>query len=163
ILTVRPGKKGKDYEKIWNKESNEGPLKAITRAQAEKLGTVLAAEGVLVDWAMRYAQPAVAPRIAALKKPGCDPIPFPPPHPQYAAATTATACDHAFRALMGLRWQPSIRVMPPYFEDPAYVEAIAASIRDHIAGIDFEPEILVASFHGMPQKYLEAGDPYHCQ
>ena len=163
ILTVRPGRKGRDYDKIWNKERNEGPLKTITRAQASKLGAALASEGVVVDWAMRYANPAVAPRIAALKEQGCDRILLVPLYPQYAAATTATVCDQAFRALMTLRWQPSVRVVPPYFEEPAYIDAVAQSIRDHLAGIDFEPEALIASFHGMPQKYLEQGDPYHCQ
>ena len=163
ILTVRPGRKGKDYDKIWNKERHEGPLKTITRAQAEKLGAALADAGVVVDWAMRYANPPVATRVAALKAQGCDRILLVPLYPQYAAATTATACDDAFRALMDLRWQPSIRVAPPYYEDPAYIEAIAASIREHLATVGFEPEALVASFHGMPQKYLERGDPYHCQ
>jgi protoporphyrin/coproporphyrin ferrochelatase len=163
ILTVRPGRKGRDYDKIWNKERNEGPLKTITRAQAEQLGAALASEGVLVDWAMRYASPAVASRIASLKDQGCDRILLVPLYPQYAAATTATACDQAFRALMELRWQPTVRVVPPYFEEPVYVEAIAASIHDHLAGIDVQPDALIASFHGMPQKYLELGDPYHCQ
>jgi ferrochelatase len=163
ILTVRPGKKGRDYEKIWNKERNEGPLKTITRAQAEKLGALLASEGVVVDWAMRYANPAVAARIGALKEQGCDRILLVPLYPQYAAATTATACDQSFRALMTMRWQPTVRVVPPYFDEPAYVDAIAQSIRDHLARLDFEPERLIASFHGMPQKYLELGDPYHCQ
>ena len=163
ILTVRPGRKGKDYDKIWNKERREGPLKTITRAQADKLGVALSNAGVVVDWAMRYANPPVATRIAALKEQGCDRILLMPLYPQYAAATTATACDDAFRALMDLRWQPTIRVAPPYYEDPAYIEAIAASIREHLATVGFEPEALVASFHGMPQKYLERGDPYHCQ
>jgi protoporphyrin/coproporphyrin ferrochelatase len=163
ILTVRPGKKGRDYDKIWNRERNEGPLKTITRAQAEKLGVLLAGEEVLVDWAMRYASPSVASRIAALKEQGCDRILLVPLYPQYAAATTATVCDQAFRALMALRWQPTLRVASPYFEEPAYIDAIAQSVRDHLARLDFEPEALVASFHGMPQKYLEQGDPYHCQ
>jgi protoporphyrin/coproporphyrin ferrochelatase len=163
ILTVRPGRKGKDYDKIWNKDRNEGPLKTITRSQAEKLGAALAAAGIVVDWAMRYANPPVATRVAALKAQGCDRILLVPLYPQYAAATTATACDDAFRALMDLRWQPAIRVAPPYYEDPVYIEAIAASIREHLATIGFEPEAMVASFHGMPQKYLERGDPYHCQ
>jgi protoporphyrin/coproporphyrin ferrochelatase len=112
---------------------------------------------------MRYANPAIAPRLAALKDQGCDRILLVPLYPQYAGASTATACDHAFRALMGLRWQPAIRVAPPYFEEPAYIDAIAQSIRSHLASIDFEPEGLVCSFHGMPQSYLELGDPYHCQ
>ena len=163
ILTVRPSRKGRDYDKIWNKERNEGPLKTITRAQAEKLGAALTDTRIVVDWAMRYANPTVAARIASLKELGCDRILLVPLYPQYAGASWATACDQAFRALMTLRWQPAIRVAPPYYEDSVYIEAIAASIREHLATVDFEPEALIASFHGMPQKYLELGDPYHCQ
>jgi protoporphyrin/coproporphyrin ferrochelatase len=163
ILTVRPGRKGKDYARIWNNEKDEGPLKTITRAQAEKLAAMLADERILVDWAMRYASPSTESRLAHLKEQGCDRILLVPLYPQYAAATTATACDQAFRVLMRMRWQPSIRIAPPYFEDPVYIDALAASIRDRLAGLDFEPETLIVSFHGMPQKYLEAGDPYHCQ
>jgi ferrochelatase len=163
ILTTRPGRKGRDYEKIWNRERNEGPLKTITRAQAEKLAAALADERIVVDWAMRYASPAIADRLAALQEQGCDRILLVPLYPQYAAATTATVCDHAFRALMALRSQPAVRVAPPYYADPAYVEAIAASVGDHLAATDFEPEALIASFHGMPQKYFELGDPYYSQ
>jgi ferrochelatase len=163
ILTVRPGRKGQDYAKIWNKERNEGPLKTITRSQAEKLAVALADERVVVDWAMRYANPAIEPCIVRLKEQGCDRILLVPLYPQYAAATTATVCDQAFRALMRMRWQPTIRVAPPYGDEAVYIDAIAASIGTHLAGLDFEPEALIASFHGMPQKYLEQGDPYHCQ
>jgi protoporphyrin/coproporphyrin ferrochelatase len=163
ILSVRPTLKGKDYAKIWNTERDEGPLKTITRAQAEKLAIALGDERVVVDWAMRYANPATRCRLEQLQREGCDRILIVPLYPQYAGATTATACDEAFRALTRLRWQPSVRVAPPYFEDPVYIEALAASIRAHIAGLDFEPEALIASFHGMPQRYLESGDPYHCQ
>jgi protoporphyrin/coproporphyrin ferrochelatase len=163
ILTVRPGRKGKDYDKIWNKQRNEGPLKTITRSQAEKLSALLADERVVVDWAMRYANPTTAERLADLQARGCDRILLLPLYPQYAAATTATACDQAFRVLMQMRWQPAVRVAPAYYEAPAYIEAIAASVRSHLATLDFEPEKIIASFHGMPQRYLEAGDPYHCQ
>jgi ferrochelatase len=163
ILTVRPGKKGKDYDTIWNKELNEGPLKTITRNQSEKLAQRLAAHPtVVVDWAMRYANPTTASRIEALQKAGCERILLLPLYPQYAAATTATACDQAFRALMAMRWQPFVRVAPAYHDDPAYIDALARSMRRSLAGLDFEPEKIVATFHGMPQKYLEAGDPYHC-
>jgi protoporphyrin/coproporphyrin ferrochelatase len=163
ILTTRPGRKGRDYEKIWNVERNEGPLKTITRAQAERLQAALGNDRVIVDWAMRYANPTTASRVAALKEQGCDRILLVPLYPQYAAATTATACDQAFRALMALRWQPAVRVAPPYYDDATYIDAVAGSIRTHLSSIDFEPEALVATFHGMPQKYLELGDPYHCQ
>ena len=163
ILTVRPGRRGRDYAKIWNTQRDEGPLKTITRAQAEKLGTALDKERIVVDWAMRYANPSMASRIAQLQREGCDRLLIVPLYPQYAAATTATACDEAFRVLMRMRWQPAVRVAPPYYDDPVYIDALADSIRAHLAGLDFEPEVLIASFHGMPQRYLESGDPYHCQ
>jgi protoporphyrin/coproporphyrin ferrochelatase len=165
ILTVRPSRKGKDYDKIWNRELDEGPLKTITREQAERLQAALADERIVVDWAMRYANPAIAPRLAHLQKQGCDRILLVPLYPQYAAATTATACDQAFRALMAARWQPAIRVAPPYFDEPVYIDAVAGSIREHLAKLDFEPEALIVSFHGMPVKYAEQGDPYpgQCQ
>jgi ferrochelatase len=163
ILTVRPGRKGKDYAKIWNRERDEGPLKTITRAQAEKLAAILADSRVTVGWAMRYGNPSTPARIAALQKQGCERILLVPLYPQYAAATTATACDQAFRALMRLRWQPSVRIAPPYYDDPVYVDAIAASIHRHLAALDFAPEALIISFHGMPQKYRDQGDPYYDQ
>lgn len=163
ILTVRPGRKGRDYEKIWNTARNEGPLKTITRAQAEKLSAALHDGRIVIDWAMRYAEPATADRIAALHARGCERILLVPLYPQYAAATTATACDEAFRALMRLRWQPAVRVAPSYHDDPVYIDAIAGSIREHLRTLDFAPDALIASFHGMPQSYLENGDPYHCQ
>ncbi len=164
ILTVRPGPKGRDYDTIWNKERNEGPLKTITRSQAEKLAEAFRDQPrVLVDWGMRYANPSTASRIDALAKAGCDRILLVPLYPQYAAATTATAADEAFRHLMTMRWQPAVRVAPPWHDDPTYIEAIASSIRAGLAKLPFEPETILATFHGMPQKYLESGDPYHCQ
>lgn len=163
ILTVRPGRKGKDYATIWNNEKNEGPLKTITRNQAEQLAQRLGSHpNVVVDWAMRYANPTTASRIEALQKQGCERILLVPLYPQYAAATTATACDQAFRALMAMRWQPFVRVAPAYHDDPAYIDALARSMTKSLAKLDFEPERIIATFHGMPQKYLEAGDPYHC-
>jgi ferrochelatase len=164
ILTVRPGRKGRDYDKIWNRERNESPLKTITREQAEGLAAALADERIVVDWAMRYGNPGVAAPLAALQAQGCDRILLVPLYPHYAAATTATACDQAFRALMALRWQPTVRVAPPYYDDPAYIEAVALSMREHLAKLEFEPEALIMSFHGMPEKYAEQGDPYpsHC-
>ena len=164
ILTVRPGRKGKDYQTIWNEARNEGPLKTITRSQAEKLAAALRDDPRIdVDWAMRYANPSTESRIKALKERGCDRILLVPLYPQYAAATSATACDEAFRALMRMRWQPAVRVAPSYHDDPVYIEALAASMRRHLAALDFEPEVILATFHGMPQAYLEQGDPYHCQ
>jgi ferrochelatase len=163
ILTVRPGRKGRDYAKIWNTERDESPLKTITRAQAEKLGERLSGiPHVTVDWAMRYASPSTASRIEALAASGCDRILLVPLYPQYAAATTATAADEAFRALMKLRRQPAVRVAPAYHDDPAYIAALAASAKQSLGKLDFEPERLIVTFHGMPQKYFAAGDPYHC-
>ncbi len=164
ILTVRPGPKGRDYDSIWNKERNEGPLKTITRSQAEKLAEALKAlPNVVVDWGMRYANPSTASRIDALQKAGCDRILLVPLYPQYAAATTATAADEAFRHLITMRWQPAIRVAPPWHDDPVYVDALANSVRQGLAKLPFEPEKIIATFHGMPEKYLLQGDPYHCQ
>ena len=164
ILTVRPGKKGKDYASIWNHEKNEGPLKTITRGQAEKLAERFASmPNVVVDWAMRYANPTTESRIRALQEQGCDRILLLPLYPQYAAATTATAADQAFRALMKMRWQPAVRVAPPYHDNTAYIDALARSMKKNLAKLDFEPEKIIATFHGMPEKYLTQGDPYHCQ
>jgi ferrochelatase len=166
ILTKRPGPKGRDYEKIWNKERNEGPLKTITAAQASGLGERLAARPtarpVVVDWAMRYGKPSIASRLAALQAQGCDRILLVPLYPQYCAATSATVCDKAFDALKAMRWQPTLRVAAPYYDDPVYIEALARSARAALAKLDFEPEVLLASFHGIPQAYFDKGDPYYC-
>lgn len=164
ILTVRPGKKGKDYQTIWNVEKDEGPLKTITRSQAEQLAERLKQNSkIVVDWAMRYANPTTESRIQALQEQGCDKILLVPLYPQYAAATSATACDQAFRALMKMRWQPAVRVAPSYHDDPIYIDALAKSFKSGLAKLDFEPEKIIATFHGMPEKYLLKGDPYHCQ
>ncbi len=165
ILTVRPGRKGRDYATIWNNERNESPIKTISRAQAEKLAERFAAghPKVVVDWAMRYANPSTESRIEALVAAGCDRILLVPLYPQYAAATTATAADQAFRALMKMRRQPAVRVAPAYFDDPVYVDRIARSMRASLAKLDFEPERIIATFHGMPEKYYEKGDPYYPQ
>lgn len=165
ILTVRPSRKGRDYATIWNNERDEGPLKTISRAQAEKLTQRLtvAHPQVIVDWAMRYANPTTESRIKALQEAGCERILLVPLYPQYAAATTATAADHAFRALMKMRWQPAVRVAPAYHDAPVYIDRVAASMTQSLAKLDFEPERIIATFHGMPEKYFAKGDPYHCQ
>ncbi|PPC88415.1 MAG: ferrochelatase [Hyphomicrobium sp.] len=164
ILTVRPGKKGKDYATIWNNEKDEGPLKTITRSQAEQVALRLQENSrIIVDWAMRYANPSTESRIRALQEQGCDRILLVPLYPHYAAATSATACDQAFRALMKMRWQPAVRVAPSYHDDPVYIDALARSMTASLAKLDFEPEKIIATFHGMPEKYLLKGDPYHCQ
>jgi ferrochelatase len=166
VLSTRPSRKGRDYASIWNNDRNEGPLKTITRSQAEQLAAHLktvAGDKVSVDWAMRYGFPAIRARLQALLDEGCDRILLVPLYPQYAAATSATACDHAFRALMDMRWQPSIRISPPYHDDPVYIDAIVASMKRELAKLAFEPEVILVSFHGVPKEYLLKGDPYHCQ
>src|SRR6266851_1810006 len=164
ILPIRPRIKVRDYQTIWNREQNESPLKTITRAQSEKLAKALAPLGshVRVDWAMRYGNPSIASRLDALAKAGCERILIVPLYPQYAAATTATVCDEVFRALMRMRWQPALRVAPPYFDEPAYIEAVAASLQAHLATLKFAPDVIIASFHGIPKSYFDKGDPYYC-
>lgn len=165
ILTKRPGPKGRDYASIWNNERNEGPLKTITRDQAEKLAAHFAGidERIVVDFAMRYGKPPIAERLAALQAQGCERILLVPLYPQYAAATSATVCDKAFDALKEMRWQPTLRVAPPWHDDPVYIDAVARDLERHLAALDFEPEVILASFHGVPKSYLMKGDPYHCQ
>jgi protoporphyrin/coproporphyrin ferrochelatase len=165
ILSIRPSRKGKDYDTIWNKEKNEGPLLTITRSQCEKLAADLSAlsDKIIVDFAMRYGNPPTGEAIERLMKQGCDRILLLPMYPQYSASTTATAADQAFRQLMKMEWQPAVRVAPPWHDDPVYIDALAESVRNHLATLDFEPEVLVASFHGVPKRYLMKGDPYHCQ
>jgi ferrochelatase len=165
ILTVRPGRKGRDYDRIWNRERDESPLKTITRSQAEKLKLApeFCGPAIIVDWAMRYGHPSLASRLDGLRQAGCDRILIFPLYPQYAAATTATVCDAAFAALGAMRWQPAIRVVPAYYEDPAYIEAVVSTLQAELKKLSFAPDVVLASFHGMPHDYLAKGDPYHCQ
>jgi protoporphyrin/coproporphyrin ferrochelatase len=164
ILRTRPRIKARDYRKIWNVERNESPLKTITRAQAEKLARGLADhEHVEIGWAMRYGNPSINAGIDSLLKRGCDRLLVVPLYPQYSAATSATVCDEVFRVLASLRAQPTLRVTPPYYDDPNYIEALAVSIEDHLASLPFKPELIVASFHGMPKAYVDKGDPYQAQ
>jgi ferrochelatase len=162
ILTTRPRRKGLDYEKIWNRERNESPLKTITRSQAGKLREALAPldPTIMVDWSMRYGNPALGTRIEALAKAGCERLLLVPLYPQYAAATTATVCDAAFATLARLRFQPALRVVPPYFDDAVYIEAVASSMEASLRSLPFQPEVILASFHGIPKSYADAGDPY---
>ena len=164
ILSKRPQAKGKDYETIWNKERNEGPLRTITRAQSEKLAARLSPKDdrLVIDWAMRYGNPSIESRIEALQKQGCERILLVPLYPQYAAATSATVCDAAFDALKKMRWQPVLRVAPHWPAEPAYIEALANSIQTSLATLDWEPELVLASYHGIPKSYFEKGDPYQC-
>ena len=160
ILTTRPKKSAHAYAQVWRADGS--PLAAITRAQATALADAFGAD-VTVDWAMRYGAPAIPDRIAALTAAGCDRILLAPLYPQYCAATTATANDKAFAALAAMRHQPAVRTLPPYYDDPAYIAALKKSVEAALTALDFVPEAIVASFHGMPQRTLELGDPYHCQ
>ncbi|MGK6324968.1 ferrochelatase [Sphingomonas sp. DT-51] len=159
VLTTRPKKSAHAYRQVWSEAGS--PLAAVTRAQATALKHAFGDE-VLVDWAMRYGNPAIADRLAAMKAAGCERILLAPLYPQYCAATTATANDKAFAALAEWRWQPAVRTLPPYYDDPAYIAALAASVSESLDRLAFAPDALIASFHGMPQRTLERGDPYHC-
>jgi len=169
ILTTRPKASGEAYAAIWNKEKDESPLRTITRSQSDALaGHFAKPDGnrqreVHVDWAMRYGNPSIKEKLESMSAAGCDRIVLAPLYPQYAAATMATANDKAFEALMMMRWQPAIRTLPAYHDDPVYIEALCKSLQAGIAKLDFEPEVILASFHGLPKSYLLKGDPYHCQ
>ncbi len=167
ILSTRPQRSGRAYAAIWNRERNESPLRTITRSQSEKLASALAAalpgHDLIVDWAMRYGSPAIGAAIRKLIEAGCTRLLLVALYPQYAAASTATAYDETFRALMAERWQPAIRTAPPYHDDPDYISALARAIETHLAGLAWRPEVVLASFHGLPKRYMELGDPYHCQ
>jgi ferrochelatase len=163
ILTTRPKRSGRAYEKIWNRERNESPLKTITRSQAEKVAADLT--NVTVDWAMRYGLPPIAERLDALKKQGCERILLFPLYPQYSASTTASVLDRCYDVLQRMRWQPAIRTVPPYFDHPAYIDAITRSFEAKLASLPWQPDVILASFHGLPESYVAAGDPYrtHCE
>ncbi|TIO78395.1 MAG: ferrochelatase [Mesorhizobium sp.] len=165
VLTMRPKKSGANYARIWNRERNESPLRTFTRSQAEKLAGALAdLPNVVVDWAMRYGNPSTASVALRLVEQGCERILSFPIYPQYSATTTATANDQLFRALMKIRNAPAIRSVPPYYDEPVYIEALARSIEQHLATLDFVPEVVIASYHGIPKPYSDKGDPYraHC-
>ncbi|HET9640802.1 MAG TPA: ferrochelatase [Allosphingosinicella sp.] len=159
ILRTRPKKSAHAYRQVWTEEGS--PLAAITARQARALQGAFG-EAVIVDHAMRYGEPAIPGKIDALKAQGCERILIAPLYPQYCAATTATANDEAFAHLRRLRWQPAVRTLPPYHDDPAYIAALRARLEEGLAALDFEPQAILASFHGMPQRTLELGDPYHC-
>lgn len=163
ILNTRPKKSGALYASIWNNEKNESPLRTFTRSQGERLALALGdMQKVVVDWAMRYGKPSIASRLDWLKQQGCERILVFPLYPQYSATTTATVNDKTFDALKAMRWQPALRTVPPYFNHPAYIDALAVSIESHLASLDFEPEKVIASFHGIPKSYFDKGDPYYC-
>ena len=160
ILNTRPKKSSHAYQQVWTDHGS--PLAAITAEQAGALQARLG-EQVQVDWAMRYGNPSILSRLAAMKDAGCDRILLAPLYPQYSAATTATVFDCAAEAMGAMRWQPALRTLPPYHDDPAYIAALARDIGGQIDALDFEPEVLLLSFHGMPERTLHLGDPYHCQ
>ncbi|CDM59189.1 MULTISPECIES: ferrochelatase [Rhizobium] len=164
VLNTRPQKVGKAYETIWNKDKNESYLRTYTRNQSNLMAERLKdLPNVRVDWAMRYGTPSIASRIQALKDEGCDRIVLFPLYPQYAAATTATVNDKAFQKLLKMRWQPALRTVPDYHDDETYIEALANSVMNHLAALDWQPDMVLASFHGIPLSYSEQGDPYYWQ
>lgn len=163
VLSKRPQRVGKAYEEIWNHDKNESYLRTYTRSQSELLGEALKdLPNVTVDWAMRYGQPSIDSKMQALKDAGCERILVFPLYPQYSASTTATVNDAAFKSLLKMRWQPALRTVPPYHDEPAYIDALAKSIEAKLATLDWEPEVVLTSFHGIPQSYFKNGDPYHC-
>ena len=159
ILNTRPKKSAHAYQQVWTDDGS--PLAAITKAQAEKMQARLG-DGVMVDWAMRYGNPSIPERLTAMKDAGCERILLAPLYPQYCAATTATVVDKAGETLSKMRWQPSLRTLPPYHDDPLYIDALAHDLTRQLDALDFEPELLMLSFHGMPERTLHLGDPYHC-
>ncbi|WP_255509560.1 ferrochelatase [Oceaniovalibus sp. ACAM 378] len=165
ILTKRPFTSGANYKLIWNNEADESPLATITKAQTAGIAATMQArfgDDVMVDYCMRYGNPSTASRLRRLIDAGCQKILFFPLYPQYAAPTTATANDQMFRALMAEKWQPSVRTVPAYFEEPGYIDALAQSVARAYDAMEEKPDILVATYHGLPKRYLLEGDPYHC-
>ncbi|HYA07390.1 MAG TPA: ferrochelatase [Xanthobacteraceae bacterium] len=165
ILPLRSRRKARDYEKIWNREKDESPIKTITRSQAVKLAGILEPFGkhVMVDWAMRYASPSIASRLEAMLAGGCERILVMPLYPQYSAATTATVCDEVYRFMTLKRRQPALRILPAYYDDVYYIEVLASSLKAELKGLSFTPDVIVASYHGMPKQYVLKGDPYESQ
>ena len=162
ILTFRPSKTAHAYKKIWRTETNESPLLYFTRSQSEKLKERIGNKKVIVDFAMRYGNPSIKSKLNELKDLGCENIVILPLYPQYAAATTATVCDEVYRTLMSMRWQPSLQIIPHYESDPLYINALIKSIEKKVNSISWKPDLIISSYHGIPKKYFDKGDPYHC-
>ncbi|MEL6168960.1 MAG: ferrochelatase [Pseudomonadota bacterium] len=166
ILTKRPFSSGAAYKSIWNEDAGESPLMTITKAQSARIADTLHGrfgDHVHVDFCMRYGNPSTQSKVREMIEAGCRKILFFPLYPQYAGATSATACDAFFRALTQEKWQPNVRTVPPYFDDPAYIDALAQSVERTYGALETKPDILVTSYHGVPLRYLMEGDPYHCQ
>ena len=162
ILNLRPSKTAKAYKEIWMKDINMSPLMYYTQKQAEKVSNSISNEEILVDFAMRYGNPSIKSKIKKLHDNGCENLVILPLYPQYAAATTATVCDEVYRTLMSMRWQPSLKIIPHYESDPLYIDALVNSINSKIENINWKPDLILASYHGIPKKYFDKGDPYHC-
>ncbi len=162
ILNLRPSKTAKAYKEIWIKETNISPLLHYTQKQAEKLSGLIKKENVIIDFAMRYGNPSIKSKIKFLHQAGCENLIILPLYPQYAAATTATVCDEVYRTLMKMRWQPSLKIIPHYESDPLYIDALVRSINNKLKTLNWKPDLILASYHGIPQKYFDKGDPYHC-
>jgi ferrochelatase len=162
ILTFRPSKTAKAYKEIWMKEENISPLLYYTQQQTKKVSKILSNENLIIDFAMRYGNPSIKSKISKLHKQGCENLVILPLYPQYAAATTATVCDEVYRTLMQMRWQPSLKIIPHYESDPLYIDALVNSINKKISEINWKPDLIIASYHGIPKKYFDKGDPYHC-
>ena len=162
ILNFRPSKTAKAYKEIWMKDINMSPLLYYTKKQAEKISNLISNENLIVDFAMRYGNPSIKSRIKRLHEEGCENLIILPLYPQYAAATTATVCDEVYRTLMSMRWQPSLKIIPHYESDPLYIDALVNSINYKIENINWKPDLILASYHGIPKKYFDKGDPYHC-
>ncbi|HAT35526.1 MAG TPA: ferrochelatase [Rhodospirillaceae bacterium] len=165
ILTVRPHRSGQAYARIWDHETDESPLRRITREQADAVATKIGTDELIVDWAMRYGQPSIADRLNALRDKGCARILLVALYPQYSATTTASVYDKAFDALQKMRWQPAIRTLPPYYSEEIYIDALKTTLEAHLQALDWQPDSVLASFHGLPKRYAAAGDPYerHCE
>jgi ferrochelatase len=162
ILTLRPSKSAKAYKKIWFVKNNESPLLYYTRSQSDKLKKKMENEKVIIDFAMRYGNPSINSKLNLLKENGCENIIILPLYPQYAAATTATVCDEVYRSLMKMRWQPSLQIIPHYESEPLYIDALVKSIKTKIEEISWKPDLIMASYHGIPKSYFDKGDPYQC-
>ena len=162
ILTFRPSKTAKAYKEIWMKKENMSPLRYFTLMQVKKLSEGIGNEKIVIDYAMRYGNPSIKSKMQSLQHEGCENIIVLPLYPQYAAATTATVCDEVYRTLMKMRWQPSLQIIPHYESEPLYIDALVNVLKKKISEINWTPDLILASYHGIPKKYFEKGDPYHC-
>ncbi len=162
ILNLRPSKTAKAYKEIWMREENMSPLLYYTQKQCDKISKSISNKNLIIDFAMRYGNPSIRSKIKNLHENGCENLVILPLYPQYAAATTATVCDEVYRTLMNMRWQPSLKIVPHYESEPLYIDALVKSIKNKIEMINWKPDLILASYHGIPKKYFDKGDPYHC-